>query len=505
MEYQLKGDYFNNEFHQIKRTGTTGADQVIQKFSPANLDHHLWDLNVYLKHIEPVVESSYAGHREWRRTSIDERRNYLNRYKEILLTKKEDIAKAIALETGKPLWETLTEAAALISKVDVTLNHSLPRIDNEHIEAIAADTNGHVYHKPLGPCLIIGPFNFPCHLANGQILSALIAGNSIIFKPSEKTAYSAQLMVECFVEAGFPNGVINLIQGGGQTAARLIKEKAVKGIFFTGSKEVGHKILEATHKDLSKLVALELGGKNCTILHEDANLAHAEAELIKSCFLTSGQRCTSTSIVAVHKNILPSFLERFHKLTKSLIVDHPIDFDNEPFMGPLIDQNSVDNYLTYMGMAKREGTEEIMRGKVLEKKFKGHYVSPSIHLMEKAEQSSHFLTSELFAPNAIFVPYDDFEEAVEIANITNYGLAFSIFSEQKSYYEKCLQEVESGIINWNRSTVGAHSRLPFGGIKNSGNYHPAAVTTIDACVYKMSSLEYLGEPQTIESIKGLSL
>jgi succinylglutamic semialdehyde dehydrogenase len=238
------------------------------------------------------------------------------------------------------------------------------------------NTTGHIIYKPIGPTLIIGPFNFPCDLANGQILSALIAGNSILFKPSEKTCYSAQLLIECFHSSGFPSGVINLIQGDGEVARRLLKEKALKGVFFTGSKEIGKKILDITHNDLSKLVSLELGGKNTTILHHDSNIEHALLELLKACFLTTGQRCTSTSIVAIHKNIYESFISRFHDLTKKIIIGHPVEYTREPFMGPLVDQVALDAYLLFMGMAKREGIQEIMRGKQLDKTKKGYYVYP---------------------------------------------------------------------------------------------------------------------------------
>ncbi len=503
MEFKLKGDFFNGEFHFIEKTGTLGSDQVIQKYSPANLDHHLWDLHVFNQHIDQVVECANDAYKKWKKTPISERVSFLNRYKEVLLSKKEEIANAIALETGKPLWESLTEANALIAKVDVTINDSLPRIENQKFPNIMDQTNGSVQFKPIGPCLIIGPFNFPCHLANGQILSALIAGNSVIFKPSEKTAYSTQLMIECFQEAQFPAGVVNLIQGGGLTASKLIKEKSIKGIFFTGSKEVGIKILESTHRDLTKLVALELGGKNATVLHHDCNQDHAMGELIKSCFLTAGQRCTSTSIVPIHRSICDQFLNNFHQIAKKLIVDHPIDFEKEPFMGPLIDEKAVENYLLYMGMAKREGYEEIMRGKAIDKKYRGNYVSPSIHFMNKANPKSHFLKSELFAPNTIFIPYDEIEEAIEIANITNYGLAFSVFTQSDDIYQKCLDDIESGIINRNRSTVGASSKLPFGGFKNSGNYRPAAVAMIDSCAHQSSSLDYQGDTQGIETIKGI--
>jgi succinylglutamic semialdehyde dehydrogenase len=343
-------------------------------------------------------------------------------------------------------------------------------------------------------------------LANGQILSSLVAGNSIIFKPSEKTCYSAQLLIECFHAAGFPDGVVNLIQGDGEVARRLLKEKAIKGIFFTGSKEIGKKIIEVTHHDLSKLVSLELGGKNTTILHNDANLEHALQELLKSCFLSSGQRCTSTSIVAIHRSIQDQFISKFHEMAKKIIIDHPVEYIREPFMGPLVDQGAVDSYLLFMGMAKREGIQEIMRGKLLDKPKKGYYVSPSIHLAERWNNDSLFLHSEIFGPNVTFIPYDSIDEAIQIANATEYGLAAAVFTKDHAIFEKCVEEIDSGLVNFNRSTVGASAKLPFGGVKNSGNYHPAALTTIDACVYQMSCPEVLSdEPEDIKLIIGLDL
>jgi succinylglutamic semialdehyde dehydrogenase len=187
-------------------------------------------------------------------------------------------------------------------------------------------------------------------------------------------------------------------------------------------------------------------------------------------------------------------------------VDHPTEFEKRPFMGPLIDQQSIDNYLLFVGMAKREGIEEVMRGKVLEKNFKGHYVSPSIHLAKTMDPKSHFLMSEIFGPNATFLPFKEIEEAIEIANSTEYGLASAVFTKERSIYEKCLQEIDAGILNLNRSTVGASARLPFGGVKNSGNYRPAAVSTIDACNFQLASLEITSdEPEDRAKIVGLDL
>lgn len=505
MKYTIKGHYYNSIYEMPPESGIDCSNIFIKGKSPADTDLDLWRFPVDQRYVDPVLESAQEGYLTWKKLTIEERCQFFSKYKEEVIKAKEEIAEAISLETGKPYWEALTEAGALSAKIDTTINDSLPRIQTKVFEKILPNTTGSIKFKPLGPSLIIGPFNFPCHLANGQILSTLISGNSIIFKPSEKTAYSAQLMIDCFHRAGFPKGVINLIQGDGETARRLLKAKCIKGVFFTGSKEVGLKILRSTYEDLSKLVSLELGGKNTTILHHDCNKEHALTELIKACFLTAGQRCTSTAIVLIHRSILEEFLPKFHELAKKIIVDHPIDHETEPFMGPLIDQKSVDNYLLFMSMAKREGIKEIMRGKLLSKNKKGFYVSPSIHLSEKFDKNSHFLTSEIFGPNCTFIPYDTIDEAIEMANSTPYGLAAAVFSKDKSVTGQCIEEIESGLININRSTVGASSKLPFGGVKNSGNYRPAAVTTIDASVYQQATLEVdFDFTESLSSIKGLT-
>lgn len=484
MKFKLQGDYYNNQFFN----DSEHSDEQIEKNNPANLDEKLWVSYIKYDHIDNVLESAQQGFKKWRQISASERINYLKKFQESLLSTQEDLAVAISLETGKPLWEAKGEVKSVINKVDVTITDSLKRIQSQSYPKIMDNTDGEVLFKPIGPCLIIGPFNFPCHLAGGQILSALVAGNSIIFKPSEKTIYSGEILIRCFHQAGFPVGVVNFICGAGETASRLVKSKIIKGVFFTGSKEVGQKILSNTLHDLSKLVALELGGKNTSIIHQDVNLNFVLPELLQACYLTTGQRCTSTALVAVHRSLLDQFVAQFHELAKRIIIDHPIIHDKTPFMGPLIDDHAQNNYLLFVGMGKREGAEEIMRGKSINKKYKGYYVSPSIHLMEKANPKSVFLNSEIFGPDCTIIPYDTIDEAIYIANMTEYGLASSIFSNDKKIQEHCLANIDAGVININRSTVGASSKLPFGGIKSSGNYRPAAVSMIDSCVYPVASL-----------------
>lgn len=506
MKMVLKGDYFNGAFSHpqgLKASEVAAAQEHLSKNSPADLSLELWQAGIFYDHIEAVIASAHQGYQQWRQTSFDERITLLKKYQEAVLKRKDEFAQALALEVGKPLWEAKTEAGSIASKVSVTITDSFERIKKKTIKEVMPSIDGHVLFKPLGPSLIIGPFNFPCHLANGQILAALLAGNSIIFKPSEKTIYSAQLMIECFHEAGFPAGVINFINGTGHTSTNLTQDKRIKGIYFTGSKNIGLRILDNTYRDLNKLVALELGGKNATILHHDANLEHALPELLRSAFLTSGQRCTSTSIILIHKKIEKEFIAKFKALTERIIVGHPLS-STDPFMGPLIDAHAEKLYFDFCQQAVTDGATPIVPAKKLDLKHPGYYVSPSVYYLENPQLDSKIIQDEIFGPTCFFIPYEDIAEAIKIANATEYGLAASIFTQDKAIYELALRDIESGLINLNRSTVGASARLPFGGLKNSGNHHPAAVAMIDHCVGTVASLETLDASSKVSDIIGLN-
>lgn len=502
MQLTLRGDYFEGGFSSAEGiTGKENADETLSRLCPADLDLTLWSAPVDYQNIEKVLQSAQSGFEFWRKTSIGERIDFLKKFQTEAEKRKDEIARAIAMETGKPLWEAYTEAGAISAKVNVTINDSLERVSNKTIEQVLPHIDGHFIYKPLGPCLVVGPFNFPCHLANGQILSALLTGNSIIFKPSEKTIASSQYLIECFHAAGFPKGVINFINGTAHTTQTIIKDHRIKGIFFTGSHFVGTKIIEAVGTDVKKLVALELGGKNTSIIHKDADMNHALPELIRACFLTCGQRCTSTSVIPVHRSIADEFIQKFKEVTEKIIIDHPIEFEQEPFMGPIIDELALSKFESSLELGLKNGAKEILAHKRLDKN--GYYITPSIFHIDKAEKSNPYTQEEIFGPHCTFVPYDDIEDAIRIANISDYGLAAAIFTQDKKIYQECLRDIDAGIINLNRSTVGASSKLPFGGVKNSGNHHPAAVSMIDATVHMISSLETLDNSSKLADVKGL--
>jgi succinylglutamic semialdehyde dehydrogenase len=342
----------------------------------------------------------------------------------------------------------------------------------------------------LGVAAVIGPFNFPGHLANGHIVPALATGNTVVFKPSEKAPFVGQIMAECFHAAGFPPGVFNLLQGEREVSRRLCVHPEVDAILFTGSYEVGTRIKQDTLQQHWKLLALEMGGKNPALVWDPASLEYAVHETLCAAFLTAGQRCSATSRILVQSKHFEAFVQLFHQRAKAFKIGHP---KSQPFMGPLIDEAAVDRCLKFAGIAQREGFEVLMRSKALELEHRGNYVTPTVCVAARqdlqAARKSVTTQTELFAPHVSIVACEDLDEALALANATEYGLAASVFTRDRSVYEKAFHELEFGIINWNKMTVGASSQLPFGGFKKSGNHFPTALTATLYCTAPVASLE----------------
>ncbi len=475
------GDFISGKFIPV-----TKPDGTFKDISPADLNDVVMTVPYSHSHVDMAVEAARKAYLPWARLSFEERKRYLLRLKETFESVKNEMAEAISRDTGKPKWETLTEAAALTSKIDITLNFSMDLVKEEHIPNALPQVEGVIRHKPRGVMAVIGPFNFPAHLPNGHIIPALAAGNTIVFKPSEQAPYVGQLMAKCFEKAEFPAGVFNMIQGDGETGRKIVIHESVDGILFTGSYEVGLKIKQETMNHYWKILALEMGGKNATVVWKDADMDKAIYESLVGAYMTSGQRCACTSRIIVHPEIAEEFTERFYQAAKKLTIGHWAD---DPFMGPLINAAAVEKYIRFQEIANRENCESLMRGKALDLKHKGHYVTPSIHLVKKFDPNSVYQKSEIFGPNVAIYQSSDFDETLSIVNSTGYGLVAALFTKDRALYEKALLEARVGLLNWNRTTNGASSRLPFGGMGKSGNDRPSAHYAIQYCTVPVSSLE----------------
>lgn len=481
---EYRGDFFEGQFHLAE-----SYDEEWQTHSPANLKDKIFEPGAKWEHVNKAVDSARKAYLPWAHLGFEKRREHLLRLKEVFLSRAGELAEIISRETGKPLWETKGEAAGLANKIDITLNHSMKLVAEEEIKDALPGISGFIRHKPRGVMSVIGPFNFPAHLPNGHIIPALACGNTVVFKPSEKTPATGQWMAESFQAAQFPKGVFNMVHGLVETGKRLVNHDSVDGVLFTGSYEVGLKIKQDTLTQFWKILALEMGGKNATVVWKDAELKKAVYETLVGAFMSTGQRCSCTSRIILHRDIRDQFVEQFYANAKKLKIGH---WREPVFMGPLISADSMEKFLRYQEIAKREGCESLMRGKALENlEHQGYYVTPSINLVQKFDPASVYQKSEIFGPNVAIFTVDSFEEALAINNASGFGLVMSLFSKDRALYEKALIEAQVGVLNLNRTTNGASSRLPFGGMNKSGNDRPSAHFAVQYCSVPVSSLEDL--------------
>jgi succinylglutamic semialdehyde dehydrogenase len=497
IEMKHKGDYINGQWKLEDR-----GDGEFKDISPADLNDEIIKIKFKHDHVDLAAMAARKAFMPWARLSLEERKNYLLKLKEVFDQHAEQMAQIIARDSGKPLWDATTEAKALGAKIDVTINHSLRLIKEERISQALPQVDGVIRYKPRGVMAVIGPFNFPAHLPNGHIIPSLLSGNTVVFKPSEQTPAVGQFYAQLVEKVGFPAGVFNLVQGDGESGRRLVAHENVDGVLFTGSYEVGLKIKQEILNHHWKILALEMGGKNATVVWDDAEMDKAVYETLIGSYLSTGQRCSGTSRIILHDKIADEFTEKFYQAAKKISIGH---WNENPFMGPLINSAAVEKYIRYQEIANRENCESLMRGKALELKHKGHYITPSIHLVKKYDPQSIYQKSEIFGPNVAIYRSSDFEKTLEIVNSTGYGLVMALFTKQKELYEKSLLEAKVGLLNWNRTTNGASSKLPFGGMGKSGNDRPSADFALQYCTVPVASLEDLTSFDRTKILPGVDL
>ncbi|HVL29681.1 MAG TPA: succinylglutamate-semialdehyde dehydrogenase, partial [Sphingomicrobium sp.] len=382
----------------------------------------------------------------------------LRRFANVARGKLDAFADLIARETGKPLWEARTEVEAVINKVAVR-------------------------HKPHGVLAVLGPYNFPAHLPNGHIVPALIAGNTVVFKPSEKTPASGAMLVECFHAAGIPEGAVRLLIGGPAEGKALAAEPGIDGLLFTGSARAGM----ALHKQFAdmphKILALELGGNNPLVVWNAKDIEAAAAIVVHSAFLSAGQRCTCARRLIVEDGKAGKLIAAVTNLMDRLIVDHP-HADPQPFMGPVID-NAAAHHLQeqWVGLMMKGGTP-IRR---LERPHDDRpYLTPALIDVTEVQDRPD---EEMFGPALQMIRVKDFDAAIEEANNTRFGLSAGLVGGNPALYDKFWNRVRAGVINWNKPTNGAPSNAPFGGVGLSGNHRPSAFYAADYCAYPVTSSE----------------
>ncbi|MBK8173427.1 MAG: aldehyde dehydrogenase family protein [Sandaracinaceae bacterium] len=489
------GDYLGGHFLS---SGNPDAELTI--LSPADTNDEVGRYAIALEHVDEAVSAARSAQKNFRKLGEEKRRSLLLAYQQRLRANAEELARTIAREIGKPLWDARNEVNAMIGKVDLSLGEGARFTKDE----VLANLPGEIRYRPHGVLAVVGPFNFPGHLPNGQIVPALLLGNTVVFKPSDKAPGTVLWMARCFHEAGFGPGVINVVQGGAETAQALVRHADIDGILFTGSLAVGKKIVEANLDRPGRIVALELGGKNASLVFDDCNLERAAREIAYSAFATSGQRCTASSRVIVTKGVADALIDRLSDCARRAVVGYPLD--EGVFMGPVISADAKSNLLAAQQVARSAGFEALVEGGSVEVAgHPGFYVRPSLHKAPGANAHAVGYTDhELFGPDLAIHVVDNIDEAIHLANATRFGLTAAVFTSSRAAFESVADELQVGVIHWNRSSAGASGRLPFGGIKDSGNHRPAGITAGAQSVYPLAV--YLSPPDDapLPSWPGLS-
>lgn len=428
--------------------------------------------------VNGAVAQARAAFASWSELPLTERSVILREFARQLGTGKQALAELISQEVGKPHWEALTEVQSMIAKIEISLDAHAKRCGE------FKSTVGITRFKPHGVVAVLGPFNFPGHLPNGHIVPALLAGNTVVFKPSELAPAVAERTLALWRAAGLPEGVLTLVQGGRETGAALAAHPGIDGLFFTGSARAGQALNEQFAKTPEKILALEMGGNNPLVVHRAADRRAAVALTVQSAFLSAGQRCTCARRLIVPAGaegdaFVDALVHSLSSLRVGAATDRP-----EPFMGPVVTAAAADRLLA----AQRNLITRGARVRVEMRRLRDGtgLLTPGLLDVSAVRERTD---EEFFGPLLRLVRVPDFAAALREANNTVFGLAAGLLSDERELYELFHREVRAGIINWNQQLTGASSAAPFGGVGRSGNHRPSAYFAADYCSYPVASIE----------------
>jgi succinylglutamic semialdehyde dehydrogenase len=460
---------------------SAGEGAEFNSVNPAK-NEVIWTANsASEQQVDTAVKSARNAFFSWSDLSFKERLNIVKKFGEVLGENKEHMADAIAKETGKPIWETRTEVGAMMGKIAISEKAYHERTGT--VENAMPVGKAVIRHKAHGVVAVFGPYNFPGHLPNGHIVPALLAGNTVVFKPSELTPMVAELTLKLWQQAGLPSGVINLVQGEVETGKALASHRGIDGLFFTGSSRTGHFIHEQFSGQPGKILAIEMGGNNPLIVKDVADTKAVVHDIIQSAFISSGQRCT-----CARKLFLPQgeqgdlILSQLIAATKAIKVGF-YDDQEQPFMGSMISIGAAKSMVAAQSQLIELGATSLVE--LVHTENTG-FVSPGIL---ECTNVSDFPDDEHFGPLLKVFRYTDFDQAIELGNDTAYGLSAGLLSDNSEDYDYFLRRVRAGIVNWNRPITGASSAAPFGGIGASGNHRASAYYAADYCAYPVASVE----------------
>ncbi len=432
--------------------------------------------------VDDVVSRARRAWPAWAAQPLATRMELVRRFANEVRKESDNLAETIARETGKPMWEARTEVETVVAKAEVSIRAFAERTAQRKLDNAIQGTMA-LRHKPHGVMAVLTPFNFPAHLPNAHIVPALIAGNAIVFKPSEKAPATGLLLVQCFHKAGISAAVVQVLIGGPAEGMALATHDGIDGVLFTGSAHTGIAINRKLAARPDKIVALEMGGNNPIIVWDTPKIADAAVLVIQSAFTTAGQRCTAARRLIVKDSMYDAIVTEVKALADRIIVGAPFD-EPSPFMGPVIDGAAADGLTESFLYMLSNGGKAIKH--LARTQGELPFLSPAIiDITGMAERPD----VELFGPILQVVRVDDFDAAIAEANNTRFGLAAALVGGNPQEYNRFWANIRAGIVNWNRPTIGVSPGAPFGGIGLSGNHRPTGFYAADYCAYPVTSAE----------------
>lgn len=433
---------------------------------------------------DPIAETAVARKAwpQWAVLSMGSRSEIIYRFANRVRSASEKLAGMIARETGKPLWEARLEVEQTAARVEISMKAYSDRTSQRRVEGAHQARNA-LRHKPHGVLAILGPFCSPLLIPVTHIIPALLAGNAIVFKPSEHTPAIGEELVKMLQECGVPPTIIRFVAGGPDVGSALIQQADIDGVLFTGSSRTGMILNRHFAAQPNKLVALEMGGNNPIIVWDTLDISGAATLVVQSAFASAGQNCMAASRLIVRDVLYERLIQEINLLTGRLIVGEPLD-NPAPFMGPVIDNNTAEGLLESFVVLMSSGGKVIrhMTRPVKDRPF----ITPGIIDVTNLSQRPDI---ELFGPLLQVVSVSTFEEAVAEANNSRYGLVASLIGGTADQYDTFWLNVKAGIINWNRPTTAVMASAPIGGVGLSGNHRPTSYYAADYCAYPVASTE----------------
>ena len=468
--------------HYIAGQWLAGRGEPLQSLNPVSQAVVWQGRGADAAQVDAAVTAARQAFSAWAGQSLDSRIAVLERYAVYLKDRAQQLAQAIGEETGKPLWEAATEVNSMVGKVAISIQSYRERTGEK--SGTLGDATAVLRHKPHGVVAVFGPYNFPGHLPNGHIVPALLAGNCVLFKPSELTPKVAELTLHCWIEAGLPEGVLSLLQGGRETGVALAGHPGIDGLFFTGSSRTGNLLHAQFAGRPDKILALEMGGNNPLIVDQVADVDAAVYTIVQSAFISAGQRCTCARRLLVPQGQWgDALLARLVQVAGQLRVGR-FDEQPAPFMGSVISLQAAAQLMQAQQDLLAGGATALLA--MTQPQVSSALLTPGIlDVSAVAERPDE----EFFGPLLQVIRYDSFESAIAEANATAYGLAAGLLSDSRARFEQFWLHSRAGIVNWNKQLTGAASTAPFGGIGASGNHRASAYYAADYCAYPVAGLE----------------